>query len=299
MSASDAEKSGPGPAVSGDSAENPIGVFDSGVGGLTVVRAIAALMPQEHIVYLGDTARVPYGTKSARTVERYALENARMLTRYGVKLIVVACNTVSALAFDSLHATLPVPAVDVVRPGAKAAATATETGRIGLIGTRGTVRSAAYEHRIETIDPRLQVFSASCPLFVPLAEEGWTEGAVPEAIVREYLMPVLDHEIDVLILGCTHYPLLKHTIEDVCGPAVTLIDSAEAAAVEVRDLIERHNMPRHTGGGAARHRFFVTDLPDQFETIAGRFLGRDHIDLTLVDLPSAQGVGVEIGTGGC
>jgi len=275
----------PGP---GNPADSPIGVFDSGVGGLTVARAIARLMPHEHIVYLGDTARVPYGAKSARTVQRYAIENGRLLVGYGVKAIVIACNTASAVAFDQLCETLPVPVVDVVRPGVRAAAAATRTGRIGLIGTRGTILSMAYERHLETINPQIEVFSAPCPLFVPLAEEGWTDGTVPEAVAQEYLTPVLEHKIDALVLGCTHYPLLKNVIHKVCGQGVMLIDSADAAAADARDLVESRSLARALGS-PAEHKFLVTDLPEQFELVAGRFFGRDHLDLTLVDLPAAGG----------
>jgi len=297
MTSSDGEPARSVSTGSGDPADSPIGVFDSGVGGLTVARAIARLMPHEHIVYLGDTARVPYGTKSARTVQRYAVENGRLLLGYGVKTIVVACNTASAVAFDQLCETLPVSVVDVVRPGARAAAAATQTGRVGLIGTHGTIRSMAYERCLQAINPQIEVFSAPCPLFVPLAEEGWTDGTVPEAAAREYLTPVLEHEIDVLILGCTHYPLLKGIIRKVCGPAVTLIDSAAAAAADVRDLVESRSLLR-AAGSPAEHRFLVTDLPEQFELVAGMFFGCDHMDLTLVDLPAAGGRAREDERGG-
>jgi len=282
---------------SGNPADSPIGVFDSGVGGLTVARAIARLMPQEHIVYLGDTARVPYGAKSAGTVQRYAIENGRLLVGYGVKAIVIACNTASAVAFDQLCETLPVPVVDVVRPGVRAAAAATRTGRIGLIGTHGTILSMAYERHLRTINPQIEVFSAPCPLFVPLAEEGWTDGTVPEAVAHEYLTPVLEHKIDVLVLGCTHYPLLKNVIRKVCGQDVTLIDSADAAAADVRDLVESRSLARAVGR-PGEHRFLVTDLPEQFEMVAARFFGCDHLDLTLVDLPAAGGRAREDRRGG-
>jgi glutamate racemase len=254
-------------------------------------------MPDEQIVYLGDTARVPYGTKSAQTVQRYAIENGRVLLGYGVKAIVVACNTASSVAFDRLCEALPVPVVDVVRPGARAAAAATQTGRVGLIATRGTVNSMAYERHLQTLNREIEVFSATCALFVPLAEEGWTDGAVPQATAREYLIPLLDHEIDVLILGCTHYPLLKGIIQEVCGETVTLIDSADAAAADVKELLESRGLAR-TAGSAAEHRFLVTDLPEQFELVAARFFGRDHMNLTLVDLPAAGGRDREVERGG-
>jgi len=297
MTPSDGEAACSVSTESDNPADSPIGMFDSGVGGLTVARAIARLMPNEHIVYLGDTARVPYGTKSARTVQRYAIENGRVLLGYGVKAIVVACNTASAVAFDQLCEALPVPVVDVVRPGARAAAAATQTGRIGLIGTRGTINSMAYERHLRTLNREIEVFSAPCALFVPLAEEGWTDGAVPQAAAREYLMPVLDHEIDVLILGCTHYPLLKDTIREVCGETVTLIDSADAAAADVKTLLESEGLLR-TAGNPAEHRFLVTDLPEQFELVAGRFFGSDQMNLTLVDLPAAGGREREVKGGG-
>jgi len=278
--------------------EGPVGVFDSGVGGLTVARAIVKFMPHEHILYLGDTARVPYGTKSPRTVTRYALENARMLIEYGAKVIVIACNTASAVAFKTLCETVPIPVIDVVQPGARAAAAATDSLRVGLIGTRGTIQSMAYERHLHAINPRIKVFSVPCPLFVPLAEEGRTEGIIPETAAREYLNPLLERHIDVLILGCTHYPLLKNVIGTICGPAVTLIDSAEAAAADLGTLIRHRGLARDDCG-AVHHRFFVTDLPDQFETVAGRFFGRERIDLDLVDLPVANVVGREPEPGDC
>ncbi|MCD6288261.1 MAG: glutamate racemase, partial [Candidatus Hydrogenedentes bacterium] len=265
-----------------------IGIFDSGIGGLTVAAEVGKALPNEHMVYLGDTARVPYGTKSVRTVERYAVENGRMLLDLGAKLIVVACNTASALAGEHLRDEMPVPVIDVVGPGARAAASVTRTGRIGVIGTRSTIASGAYERAIMTHNGEFQVFSASCPLFVPLAEEGWTDGDVPKAAAEKYLYPLLEQQIDVLVLGCTHYPLLSRTIQDVCGEDVVLVDSAHAAAADVKHLIEREGLGRDGQDGGSR-RFFVTDLSDQFTVVAGRFFGSDHIDLTLVDLPWVKG----------
>ncbi|MGH8163944.1 MAG: glutamate racemase, partial [Rhodanobacteraceae bacterium] len=201
--------------------EQAIGVFDSGIGGLTVVSALRALLPNESIYYLGDTARVPYGGKSAATVERYSLEITEMLLEENCKTIVIACNTSSALALPRLEERSPVPVTGVIRPGAEAAVAATRSGHIGVIGTRATIQSGAYERAIEAIDPALRVTARACPLFVPLIEEGWLESGVTDAVVRQYLAPMIDEGVDTLVLGCTHYPLLRPAIGRFLGDAVT------------------------------------------------------------------------------
>jgi len=256
-----------------------IGIFDSGVGGLTVQRAVLDALPSADTVYLGDTARVPYGTKSAETVTQYSLRNARFLARHGIDLLVVACNTASAVALPALRAEVEVPVIGVVEPGARVAARASRTGRIGVIGTQGTVASGAYQAAIRRERPDAEVIARACQLFVPLAEEGWVDPAdeVVRGTVRRYLAPIRAAGVDTLVLGCTHYPLLEAAIA-LELPGVVLVDSARAVAVEVRERF---------GGGAERaaeHRFFVTDAPEKFLAVAGRFLGRsvtaaEHVDV--------------------
>jgi len=248
-----------------------IGVFDSGIGGLTVFKEIARRFPALDIVYLGDTARVPYGTKSPETVLRYSREAAHFLGRQGIELLVVACNTSSALALDTLQRELPIPAVGVIRPGARRAVAATRNGRIGVIGTPATVKSGAYVRAIHEIAPSMSVVSATCPLFVPLAEEGWTDNSVAREASRIYLEPVARDGIDTLVLGCTHYPILRVVIGAVMGPAVTLVDSAEPVADEIdQHLRTLGRIPDH---GQGSRRFFVTDSWERFREVGARFLG--------------------------
>jgi glutamate racemase len=256
-----------------------IGIFDSGVGGLTVQRAILAALPSADTIYLGDTARVPYGTKSPETVTQYSLRNARLLATHRIDLLVVACNTASAVALPALGAALTIPVLGVVEPGARVAARASRTGRIGVIGTQGTVASGAYQAAIRRERPGAEVIAQACPLFVPLAEEGWTEpeDEVVRGVVARYLAPLYDRDIDTLVLGCTHYPLLEAAIARAL-PGVTLVDSARAIADEVRARLPE------TPGHAGQHRFLVTDAPARFLAVASRFLGRpvasaEHVDV--------------------
>jgi glutamate racemase len=256
-----------------------IGIFDSGVGGLTVQRAILDALPGDDTVYLGDTARVPYGTKSAETVVQYSLRNAAVLKAQGIDLLVVACNTASAVALPALRAALPVPVIGVVEPGARAAAAATRTGRIGVIGTTGTIASGAYQRALALARPGAVVVARASPLLVPMAEEGWTDPAdeLVRGVLRRYLAPFLTDRIDTLVLGCTHYPLFKAAIAAAL-PGVVLVDSAETVAAEVKALLPA------TGGEVATHRFLVTDTPEKFLAVAGRFLGRpveaaEHVDV--------------------
>ena len=256
-----------------------IAIFDSGVGGLTVQRAILEAAPGLDTVYLGDTARVPYGTKSADVVTRYSLNNARFLMRQGIDLLVVACNTASAVALPALRAALDVPVLGVVEPGARAAARASRSGRIGVIGTQSAMSSGAYPRALAELRPDARVTTCACPLFVPLAEEGWTDpqDEVVRLVARRYLAPLREAGVDVLVLGCTHYPLLKGAIAAEM-PGVALVDSAEAIAAEVRE-----RFPGSSGPGGV-HRFFVTDTPERFLAVAGRFLGRpvesaEHVDV--------------------
>jgi glutamate racemase len=250
----------------------PIGVFDSGIGGLTVVRELMRQLPDESIVYFGDTARVPYGPKSPDTVRRYSREITDYLRGQGVKAVVVACNTATAHALPMLRDELPLPVVGVVEPGARAAVSATSTGRIGVIGTLGTVNSGAYEHAIKAICPGATVVARACPLFVPLVEEGWLDTEPTRLIAREYLAPVRAAAVDTLVLGCTHYPLLKPLLAEVLGPDVQLIDSAEQTAAETARVLSRAAL-RAPAGAAARHRFIASDAPRQFLQLGQRFLG--------------------------
>lgn len=252
----------------------PIGVFDSGVGGLTVLKALEAALPGESFLYLGDTARVPYGSKSPETVTRYGVEAARFFRRHGVKLLVVACNTVSSVAMDAVAEEAGVPAIGVILPGARRAARLSREGRIGVIGTRATVESQAYSRAILAVRPEATVIAQPCPLLVPLAEEGWTEGEVAEAVARAYLAPLAEARVDALVLGCTHYPLLAGVIGGVMGGGVALVDSAQAVAEEVRDRLARDPALAAPPGEGRSSQFFVTDAPAPFLAVAERFLGR-------------------------
>ena len=261
----------------------PIGVFDSGVGGLTVLRTLMARLPHEHTVYLGDTARVPYGTRSGEVVTRYALLSARHLARHRIKLLVVACNTVSAYSLPQLAQALPFPVVGVIGPGAQAAAARTRGGGIAVLGTPGTVASGAYQAALRALLPMAKVVARACPLFVPLAEEGWTDGEVPRLVAERYLRDLRHAGVDTAVLGCTHYPLLARTIAEVLGPGVAIVDSAEATADAVQALLAARGMLR-PAEGPARHRTLCTDVPDRFRAVAERFLGRPVGEVELVDL---------------
>ncbi|HEY2713920.1 MAG TPA: glutamate racemase [Chthoniobacterales bacterium] len=251
--------------------ERPIGVFDSGIGGLTVVSALRELLPNETIHYLGDTARVPYGGKSAATVERYSLEITSMLLEENCKAIVVACNTASALALPKLEESLSVPVLGVIRPGAEAAVAATRNGHIGVIGTRATIGSGAYERAICAIDPSVKLTVRACPLFVPLIEEGWLEGEITDRVVRQYLAPLLVDGIDTLVLGCTHYPLLRTAIGKFAGDEVQLVDSAHNCATALSRLLEREQLRRNSPS-AGNLSVALTDPPDVFLEVARRAL---------------------------
>lgn len=260
--------------------DSPIGVFDSGLGGLTVAHAIMRQLPSESLVYFGDTARVPYGPKSPETVRRYSTEIGFYLIEQGVKAIVVACNTATAHALPQLRDELPVPVIGVVDPGARAAVKASRNGRIGVIATQGTIRSGAYVRAIEAASPEAQVTALACPLFVPLVEEGWTDHEAARLIAREYLEPFAHREVDTLVLGCTHYPLLKPLIREVVGPHVRLIDSAEETAADTRRMLGEHDlMSRSSAPGV--YRFISSDDPKQFLTLGQRFFGDtiEHVDV--------------------
>ena len=252
--------------------ERPIGVFDSGIGGLSVFRELARRMPQEHWVYFGDTAHVPYGSKSRETVTRYSLAAAHFLSKKRVKALVVACNTASALALKAVADSLQVPVLGVIEPGARAAAAATRSGRVGIIGTEATIASGAYAAALGKIFPGIRVCSTACPLFVPLVEEGWWKDCATEIIARRYLAGLRRSGIDTLILGCTHYPFLKGVVRRIMGPGVRLIDSAQETAREAQRLLLRCGLRREKGRGWSR--FFVSDDPERFLKLAHRLIGK-------------------------
>lgn len=260
----------------------PIGVFDSGVGGLTVLKALLTALPRESTVYLGDTARVPYGTKSAEVVTRYSLNNADKLLEHDIKALVVACNTASSVALPALRANLKVPVLGVIEPGASAAVAASKSGHVAVIGTPGTIASGAYQRAITALLPSAKVTAQACPLLVPLAEEGWLEGDVPRLIVERYLRPILSG-IDTLVLGCTHYPLLSPVLAQVAGPHVALVDSAEATARETSALLRDLGLLADSAVRPTR-RYLVTDTPTRFCEVGARFLGEPLTDAVQVDL---------------
>lgn len=276
-------------------AEAPLGVFDSGLGGLTVVRALRSALPRERIIYLGDTARVPYGTRSADTVIRYARGCARTLTDRGVKALVVACNTVSAVAIDLLRAELDLPVLGVIEPGARTAVRAVESlsareqpPRIAVLGTAGTIASGAYPRAVGQLTTRHEVLGQAAPLLVPLVEEGWLEGEVPELVVERYIAPLIAEGAGVIVLGCTHYPLLSPLIARVAarlaGREVPVVDSAVATADAVREWIAQARIPSAPAESPGDLELLVTDRPQSFASVARRFLGEDTPEARLIDL---------------
>jgi glutamate racemase len=245
----------------------PIGVFDSGIGGLTVVKALRGLLPNEKIFYLGDTARVPYGGKSPTTVERYSREMIEILVAEDVKTIVIACNSASAVALPKLEETFPVPIVGVIKPGAQAAIAATRNRHVGVIGTRATIKSGAYERAIRSLDAKIDISLRPCPLLVPLIEEGWLEGKLTDQVIARYLEPLVREGIDTLVLGCTHYPLLASAIARFLGEKVKIVDSARNCAAAVRDLLDRQSL-RAPPGNSGSLEVTLTDAPDHFLRVA-------------------------------
>jgi glutamate racemase len=250
----------------------PIGVFDSGIGGLTVAQEVIRQLPHESVIYFGDTARVPYGPKSPETVRRYSREIAHFLQEQGVKTIVIACNTATAHGLTTLREEMDMPIIGVVEPGARAAVAASTQGHVGVIGTVGTIKSGAYERAIRVLDPDVLITVRACPLLVPLVEEGWTDHDATRIIVREYLEPLIAAEVDTLVLGCTHYPLLKPLLREVLGPDVRLIDSAEETAAETARILDSEGI---SAGDSAdpTYRFIASDDPLQFLQLGQRFLG--------------------------
>ena len=275
----------------------PIGIFDSGVGGLTVYRALHERLPNERFVYLGDTARVPYGTKSLATVERYAVENSKFLEARGIKLLVVACNTASALAVPAIRRAVHVPVIGVIEPGARAAVEVAKTGdsdttNIGVIATEATINSGAYATAIAALDTKTEVIERACPLFVPLAEEGWANTDVARIVAKDYLCDFRQTAISVLVLGCTHYPILRDVISETVGNEITLIDSGTATAADVESLLETKSLKHDEPLGLRQERslcddldhFYVTDAAERFAKVAERFLGSAPSILEAVEI---------------
>lgn len=255
--------------------DRPIGMFDSGVGGLTVVREIIRLLPNEEIIYFGDTARVPYGTKSKETVVRFSIENVKFLMKFNVKLIIVACNTASSLSLTELKAQFDVPFVGVIEPGARKAVQVTKNNRIGVIGTPATIASRAYEREIKQLEPNVEIFTQSCPLFVSLVEEGWTDDNVTYDVAKRYLTRLAKAGVDTVILGCTHYPLLKGVVSHVIGNGIKLVDSAKETANLVRKkLLSNGLSSEKRAQSSMRVRFYVSDEPERFTRVGEAFLAR-------------------------
>lgn len=271
--------------------EKPIGVFDSGIGGLTVLKELFRELPVENTLYLGDTARVPYGIRSAETVTRYSFENTEFLVARGIKLLVVACNTVSAVSLDAIMEKLSIPVIGVIEPGSKAAVKATKNRRIGVIGTEATISSSAYARIIKSMDNAVEVFSLPCPLFVPLAEEGLTDDEIAVMVAQRYLKDLKDKGIDTLVLGCTHYPLLKGVISKVMGDGIALIDSAVETVREIKRTLREHGIEGSrtrddtitTASGPLR-MFYVTDATERFIRVGERFLGQKIAHIEKINL---------------
>ncbi len=263
-----------------------IGIFDSGIGGLTVLKELVRAMPQEDTVYLGDTARVPYGAKSPETVTRYSVEIASFLVKREIKLLVVACNTASAVSLETLQERFPIPIVGVIDPGARRAAAVTRNGKVGVIGTEATIKSSAYTRAIKRMNPAIEVITRACPLFVPLAEEGWTSNEVARLTAQSYLEELKESGVDTLVLGCTHYPLLKEIIAQVMGEKVRLVDSAEETARTVADILRSRELLR-PAAEKGNHHYYVTDVPAGFIRVGNRFLGGKLEDVHQVNLEEA------------
>lgn len=260
-----------------------IGIFDSGLGGLTVLKEIVKALPQEDTIYLGDTARVPYGTKSPETVTRYAREITSFLVSKDIKLLVVACNTASAVSLEALKEHFNIPIVGVIEPGARRAVSVTKSGKVGVIGTEGTIKSGAYTKAIKRLSPQVEVLTRACPLFVPLAEEGWVDNEIARLTAESYLSGLRSEGVDTLVLGCTHYPLLKKVIGETVGSAVRLVDSAEETARMVTEILRNEGLLRPVSE-KGNHHYYVTDVPAGFIRVGNRFLGGNLGDVYQVDL---------------
>ncbi|HRT26725.1 MAG TPA: glutamate racemase [Syntrophales bacterium] len=262
---------------------HPIGVFDSGIGGMTVVRALMERLPFENIIYFGDTARVPYGIRSVETITEYATQIANFLLKQNVKLLIIACNTIASVANERIQEMSPVPVLDVIDAGARIAVAETRNKIVGVIGTPATINSNAYARAINRYDPEIRVFSQACPLFVPLVEEGWLDHPVTRLTAQEYLKPVIAERIDTLVLGCTHYPLLKPLLQEIVGEGIRLVDSAEAMAAVTANLLSEKGLANPVRL-PPQYRFYVTDVPYRFQTVGERFLGRTLANVEVVKL---------------
>jgi len=260
----------------------PIGIFDSGIGGLTVVKELTRLMPEQDLIYFGDTARVPYGTRSVKLIRQYALEDASFLKQYGIKTLIVACNTASAVAVDLLQDVLDIPVTGMIGPGVSAAVNKTENNRIGVIGTTATVNSMAYNMKIRELNSEVNVYGQPCPILVPLVEEGWINEEITRLTVRKYLEPLLLKNIDTIILGCTHFPVIRSLIQEEAGPDVTLIDSGQEAAKIVQTMIGE-DVKSESSGTVGRFQCYVSDIPDKFDEVGTRFLGKPLVNAERVD----------------
>lgn len=260
-----------------------IGIFDSGVGGLTVAKQVFEKLPFENVIYFGDTARTPYGPRSPEIVRKFSVQDISFLSTQGVKLIVIACNTASAVALDYLKKIFQLPLMGVIIPGSKAAVKATKNGRIGVIGTAGTIRSESYTRAIKKIDRKIRVFGYPSPLFVSLAEEGYIDKKATHLIAGEYLAPLKKNKIDTLVLGCTHYPLLKKVISKAMGKGITLIDSAEETALEVKRVLGSKNLI-NPNKSEPSYKFYVSDFPEKFIQIGERFLGKKIKEVKKIDI---------------
>ncbi|MBN2424323.1 MAG: glutamate racemase [Calditrichaceae bacterium] len=267
----------------------PIGIFDSGIGGLTVVKQLKKILPDEQLIYFGDTARIPYGTKSKKLIEQFAMEDARFLLRYDIKMLVVACNTASSLAMDVLLKNLDIPVVGVVIPGARAAVNISKNKRIGVIGTSATINSQAYNNSILQRDPEVRIYAKPCPLLVPLVEEGWLNDPVTDLTLQKYLADLIKEEIDTLILGCTHYPLLEESIRKATKNQVELIDSGKETAKVVKQALEDKNLLA-SPGNKKEHLFFVSDIPVKFSEIGSAFLGEPLHKIERIDYETFIGI---------
>jgi len=267
--------------------ESPIGIFDSGVGGLTVVSELFRILPQEDIIYFGDTAHLPYGSKSKEAVTRFSLNIVNFLKAQKVKIIIVACNTASSFALSALREKIDLPVIGVIEPGAQAAIDSTRNFKIGIIGTEGTIKSRAFEEALKKINRNVKVFSQACPLFVPLVEEGWLDEPETSQIAEKYLSPLKDKGIDTLILGCTHYPLLKELLSRIMGQGVSLIDTAEATAKAVKKSLGEKNLLRKVNHKPV-YKFFVSDDPEKFLQLGMRFLGKGIDKAERVDLEGME-----------
>lgn len=262
---------------------NPIGIFDSGIGGLTVVKKVSEFLPNENIVYFGDTARVPYGSKSNQTVIEYSLQNAHFLVKKNVKMIVIACNTASSVALEALRKEFKIPIIGMIEPGSKNALASTNNNNIGVIGTNATVNNKAYSNQLRNLEKKVKVYEKACPLFVPFAEEGWIDHQATKLVAKEYLSELKNYKIDTLILGCTHYPILAQIIQKVVGNKVTLIDSGTAASYEVESLLSEMNL-KNESTKKGKSEFYVSDVPRKFQEVAERFLGKKITHIERIEL---------------